>query len=88
MAPSLLAASIICFRQPAVQHQLIRQHHRERLVADDVARAPDRVAEAERRLLAGETGGAGFGLVARQNVLLGLLAARGQRGVVSNIRSK
>ena len=66
----------------AVQHQFVRQHHRERLVADDVARAPDRVAEAERRLLAGETGGAGFGLVARQNVLLGLLvAARGQRGV-------
>ena len=66
----------------AVQHQFVRQHHCERLVADDVARAPDRVAEAERRLLAGETGGAGFGLVARQNVLLGLLvAARRQRGV-------
>ena len=39
------------------------------------------MSEAERRLLAGETHGAGLGLVARQNVLLGLLAARGQRGV-------
>ena len=27
-------------------HQHVRQHHREGLVADDVARAPDRVAEA------------------------------------------
>ena len=64
-----------------VEHQFVRQQHRERLVADDVARAPDRVAEAERRLLAGEAHRAGFGLVARQNLLLGLLAARGQRGV-------
>ena len=64
-----------------VQHQLVRQHHRERLVADDVARAPHRVAEAERRLLPGETHGAGFGLVARQDLHLGLLAARGERGV-------
>ncbi len=64
-----------------VQHQFVRQHHRERLVADDVARAPHRVAEAERRLLAGETHGAGLGLVARQNLLLGLLAARGERRV-------
>ena len=64
-----------------VQHQFVRQHHRERLVADDVARAPHRVAEAERRLLAGEAHGAGFGLVARQDFLLGLLAARGERGV-------
>ncbi len=39
------------------------------------------MAEAERRLLPGETHGAGFGLVARQNLLLGLLAARGKRGV-------
>ena len=64
-----------------VQHQLVRQHHRERLVADDVAGAPYRVAEAERRLLPGKTRGAGCGLVARQNFLLGRLAARGQRGV-------
>ena len=63
------------------EHQFVRQHHRERLVADDVAGAPHRMAEAERRLLPGEAHGAGFGLVARQNLHLGLLAARGQRGV-------
>ncbi|MGY3461976.1 hypothetical protein ACVWW5_007426 [Bradyrhizobium sp. LM3.4] len=39
------------------------------------------MTEAERRLLAGEADGAGFGLVLRQNVLLGLLAARGQRRI-------
>ena len=39
------------------------------------------MAEAERRLLSGEAHGAGLGLVARQNLLLGLLAARGKRGV-------
>ena len=79
-----LAGSLDHLLQAArrIQHQFVRQHHRERLVADDVARAPDRVAEAERRLLAGEARGAGLGLVARQNVLLGLLvAARGERGV-------
>ena len=79
-----LARRLDHLRQAArrVQHQFVRQHHRERLVADDVARAPDRVAEAERRLLPGEAGGAGVGLVARQNLLLGLLvAARGERGV-------
>ena len=65
-----------------VQHQFVRQHHRERLVADDVAGAPHRVAEPERRLLPGKARGAGGGLVARQDLLLGLLvAARGQRGV-------
>ncbi len=64
-----------------VQHQFVRQHHRERLVADDVAGAPHRMAKPERRLLPGETHGAGRGLVARQNFHLGLLAARGQRGV-------
>jgi len=39
------------------------------------------MAEAERRLLAGETHGAGFRLVARQNLDFVLLAARGKRGV-------
>ncbi len=33
-------------------HQLVGQQDRERLVADDCARAPDRVAEPERDLLA------------------------------------
>ena len=36
--------------------QHVGQQHRERLVADQLARAPDRVAEAERRLLARERG--------------------------------
>ena len=58
-----------------VQHQFVGQHDRERLVADDVAGTPHRVAEAERRLLAGETHGAGLGLVARQDFHFGLLAA-------------
>ena len=39
------------------------------------------MAEAERRLLPREADGAGFGLVARQDFDLGLLAARGERGV-------
>ena len=64
-----------------LQHEFIRQHHRERLVADDVAGAPHGVAEPERRLLPGEAHGAGFRLVARQDVDLGFLAARGERGV-------
>src|SRR5437868_4246564 len=58
-----------------VQHQLIRQQHRERLVADDIACAPNRMAETERRLLAGETHRAGFRLVALQNLHFGFLAA-------------
>ena len=57
------------------------KQHRERLVTDDVAGAPHRVAETERCLLAGEAHGTGLGLVARQNFHLGLLAARGERGV-------
>ncbi len=39
------------------------------------------MAEAERRLLPRKAHRAGLGLVARQNLLLGFLAARGQRGV-------
>ena len=58
---------------PCMQH--VGQEQRERLVADDVARAPDRVAEAERRLLAGEAGRAGLGQVAAQLLELLLLAA-------------
>ena len=64
-----------------VQDQFVRQHHRERLVADDVAGAPDRMAEAERRLLARKAHGAGFRLVPRQDVHLRLLAACGERGI-------
>src|SRR5260370_10616925 len=64
-----------------MQHQLVRQHHRERRVAEGVGGGPRRVAEPERRLLPRETHGAGFGLVAGQNLHLGLLAAGGERGV-------
>ena len=41
-----------------VLHQHVRQQQRERLVADQFARAPHRVAQAQRRLLAGEARGA------------------------------
>ena len=51
------------------------QQHRERLGADELARAPDRVAEAQRRLLAGEAGRAGGGQVGHQGGIFGLLAA-------------
>ena len=47
-----------------VLHQHVGQQQRERLVADQLARAPHRVAEAERRLLAGEARGAGLRQVA------------------------
>ena len=40
--------------------QHIGQNDGEGLVADDVARAPDRMAKAERRLLAGEAHRAGL----------------------------
>ena len=40
-------------------HQHVRQQQRERLVADQFARAPHRVAKPERLLLAGEAGRAG-----------------------------
>ena len=58
-----------------VLHQHVGQQQRERLVADQFARAPDRMAEAERRLLAGEAGGARLRQVLRQQRELGLLAA-------------
>ena len=58
-----------------VLHQHVGQQQRERLVADQFARAPHRVAEAERRLLAGEARGAGTGKVVRQELEVGELAA-------------
>ena len=57
----------------------VRQQHRERLVADDLARAPDGVAEAERRLLAGERAIARRGEVAEQRLQLLDFAAPSQR---------
>ena len=50
--------------------QHVGQQQREGLVAYQLAGAPDRVAEPERRLLAGEADGAGFRLVLRQDLLL------------------
>jgi len=64
-----------------VLHQHVGQQQRERLVADDVTRAPHRVAEAERRLLAREAGLACGGQVARELFELGVLVALAQRGV-------
>ena len=52
----------------------IRQQDREGLVADDLARAPDGVAEAERRLLAGEAGRAGGRKIGHQRRIFGLFA--------------
>ena len=62
-----------------VLHQHVGQQQRERLVADQFARAPDRVAEAQWRLLAGEAGGAGLRQVLRQERQVRVLAALGQR---------
>ena len=57
----------------------IRQQDREGLVADDFARAPDGVAEAERRLLAGEAGRAGGGKIGHERRIFGLFATPGER---------
>ena len=57
----------------------VGQQDRERLVADDVARAPHRMAEAERRLLAGEAGRAGRRKVGHQRRVGAVLAAPLQR---------
>ena len=61
--------------------QHVGQQQREGLVADDLARAPDRVAEAERRLLAGEARLAGARELPRQLLQLLRLAALGKRRV-------
>src|SRR3974390_3232075 len=64
-----------------VEHEFIGQNNRKRLVAYDVARAPDRMPEPQRRLLPREAHGSGFRLIARQDLHLHLLATRGKRGV-------
>src|SRR5690606_10956333 len=58
-------------------HQLVGQQDRERFVADDPARAPDRVAEAERNLLA--HGDQVAGLEARRLERRHVLAPAAQR---------
>ena len=62
-------------------HDHVGQQQRERLVADQVARAPDGVAEAERHLLAGEAGLPGPRLQPLQMRQLLVLAALRQRVV-------
>src|SRR5215472_12490100 len=56
-------------------HQHIRQHQGERLVADEFARAPYRMAEPQRLLLAGEAGLSGARQIARQKFQLGAAIA-------------
>jgi hypothetical protein len=62
-------------------HDHVGQEQRERLVADQVARAPDGVAEAERNLLAREAGLAGARLQTLEMRELVILAALRQRVV-------
>jgi len=53
-----------------------------------MSRAHHTRGQAVRRLLTGETHGAGFGLVARQDLLLGPSSAGAQCRISSNSRSK
>ena len=55
------------------EHQVVRQHHGEGLVAHEAARAPDGVAEAERHLLAGRDDGAGRQRLGAEHLQLPLL---------------
>ena len=74
-----LARGVDHLREAAalVLHQHVGQQQRERLVADQLARAPHRMAEPERQLLAGEARGARPRQVARQQLEIG--AAAGAR---------
>src|SRR5262245_51407261 len=58
-------------------HQDVGEEQRERLVADDVARAPDGVAEPERLLLAGEARAPRWRKII-ERIELGFLAALGE----------
>ena len=79
-SPSSRAASIICARQPrSCCTSTSGKQQRERLVADQFARAPDRVAEPERLLLAGEAGRAGLGQIVAQHIERLLLLPLEQR---------
>ena len=64
-----------------VDHQHVGQQHREGLVADDVARRPDRMAEAARFLLAHEGDGADAGRRLGQRLGDRVLAIAAQRCV-------
>ena len=56
-------------------HQHVGQQQGERFVADQFARAPDRVAETEWRLLAREACGSGPRQIARQRLEIGMALA-------------
>jgi hypothetical protein len=60
-------------------HQHVRQEQRKRLVADEFPRAPHRVPEAERQLLAGEARLPGTRQIARQQFEVRLALALGER---------
>ena len=59
-------------------HQHIGKEQRERLVADQIARAPDRMTEAKRLLLAGEARAPRTRQIVGEGLKLGGLAARGK----------
>ena len=61
--------------EAAFHRHHVRQQHREGLVADDIARAPDRMAKPERGLLAGEAGRAGGREVGHQRLIFLLLVS-------------
>src|SRR6476620_6115275 len=75
------ARGIDHLRQAAalVLHQHVGQQRRERLVSDQLARAPDRVTEAERKLLAREAGGARSRQVAGERFEIVVALALGER---------
>ena len=59
-------------------HQHVRQEESERLVSHQLTRAPHRMAETQRQLLASEARLAGAGQVAREELQIGLALALGQ----------
>src|ERR1051325_8545544 len=81
LPPVLACASTISARHGwrVADHEIVGQKHGERLVADQMARAPHRVAEPERALLAGIGDPAGCrdnGLELVQEIVLAALAER------------
>ena len=58
-----------------VLNENVRQEQSKRFMTDELTRAPDRVAEAEWRLLTGKADSSRLGQIFRQQRELGLLAA-------------
>src|SRR5690606_24537352 len=67
-------------------HDHIRQQKSKRLVADKLARAPDRMAKTKRHLLAGEAGRARLRLDILKMLQFRRLAALGERGIKLYLR--